>query len=168
MLIRYTMPIAGDNKVQTATHVLQFVYLGNTGFRFPIAHYPTREVDPSTLYIKFWEIVGWLEMAGFSVIYCCCDGGQANRSFIQMHFKGKDPVKEKYTTTNIHTGQPLVFFLDSSVSLLKCCKNIKKLSTLSGTLICGVCTIDYLRLYNNLYSSAFKKDIMKLVRSSAF
>jgi len=100
----------GETKVQTGTHVLQFVYLGNTGFRFPIVHYPTREVDPSTLYIKFWETVGWLEMAGFSVIYGCCDGGQANRSFIQMHFKGKDAVKEKYTTTNIHTGQPLVFF----------------------------------------------------------
>jgi len=87
------MPIAGVTKVQTATHVLQFVYLGNTGFRFPIVHYPTCEVDPSTLYIKFWETVGWLEMAGFSVIYGCCDGGQANRSFIQMHFKGKDAVK---------------------------------------------------------------------------
>jgi len=57
-------------------------------------------------------------MAGFGVIYCCCDGGQANRSFIQLHFKGKDAVKEKHnTTTNIHTGQPPVFFLDSSVSL---------------------------------------------------
>ena len=44
---------------------------------------------------------------------------------------------------NIHTGQPHVFFLDSSVSLMKCCKNIQKLSTLSGALICGVCTIDY-------------------------
>lgn len=120
------MPIAGETKVQTATHVLQFVYLGNTGFRFPFSHFPTREVDPSTLYIKFWETVGWLEMAGFSVIYGCCDGGQANRSFIQMHFKGKDAVREKYTTTNIHTGQPLVFFLDSSVSLTKCCSNINK------------------------------------------
>ena len=98
--------------------MLQFVYLGNTGFRFPVVHYPTREVDPSTLYIKFWEIVGWLEMAGFSVIYTCCDGGQANRSFIQLQFKGRDVVKEKYTTTNIHTGQPMVFFLDLSVSSL--------------------------------------------------
>ena len=119
MLIGSTMPIAGETKVQTATHVLQFVYLGNTGFRFPIVHYPTREVDPSTLYIKFWETVGWLEMAGFSVIYGCCDGGQANRSFIQMHFKGKDAVKEKYTTTNIHTGQPLVLKLFLTVGLLR-------------------------------------------------
>lgn len=43
-------------QVQTATQVLQVVYLGNTGFCFPVANYPTREVDPSTLYLKFWEM----------------------------------------------------------------------------------------------------------------
>jgi hypothetical protein len=31
----------------------------------------------------------------FPNVFPCCDGGQANRSFIQLHFKGKDAVREK-------------------------------------------------------------------------
>ena len=113
---------------------LQFVFLGNTGYCFPVAHYPTREVGPSTLYMKFWEIVGLLEMAGFSVNYGCCDGGQTNRSFMQLHFNGKDAVKEKYTTTNIHTGQPMVFFLDPSVSTIARINNTLTVQTNSKRL----------------------------------
>ena len=33
-----------------------------------------------------------------------------------MHFKGKDPVDEKFTTTNPYTRKPMVFLLDPSVS----------------------------------------------------
>ena len=84
----------GERKAELASHVLQFVFLGNTGFRFPFAHWPTKEVDPSTLYIIFWKAVFWLLKAGFKVRYCCCDGGEANRSFIKLHFKDKDPFKE--------------------------------------------------------------------------
>lgn len=38
-------------------------------------------------------------------------------SFIKMHFKGKDPVKEKLTTISPYTRKPVVFLLDPSVSL---------------------------------------------------
>ena len=41
--------------------------------------------------------------------YCCCDGGEANRSFIKMHFKGKGPVEERFTTTNTYKRKPVVF-----------------------------------------------------------
>lgn len=101
-----------------ATHVLQFVFLGNNGFRFPFAHFPTTEVDPSTLYTQFWKAVGWLRRFGFQSNFCCCDGGEANRSFIKMHFKGKDPVKERFTTINPYTRMPMVFLLDPSVSFI--------------------------------------------------
>lgn len=33
-----------------------------------------------------------------------------------MHFKRKDPVDEKFTTTNPYTRKPMVFLLDPSVS----------------------------------------------------
>ena len=100
-------------------HVLQFIYLGNNGFRFPFARYPTTEVDPSSLYTNFWKAVGWLRMIGFQVNYCCMDGGEANRSFIKMHSQGKDPEEEKFTTINPYTRKPIVFLLDPSVSKLQ-------------------------------------------------
>ncbi|XP_070570887.1 uncharacterized protein [Ptychodera flava] len=66
--------ISGEDTTVTATHVLQMVFLGNTGFRFPIAHWPTREVDPATLYTQFWNSVKWLRKGGFHVTFCCLDG----------------------------------------------------------------------------------------------
>ena len=93
------------------THILQFVFLGNNGFRFPIAHFPTKEAKPASLYTNFWKAVGWLRMFGFQTNYCCNDVGEAYRSFIKMHFKGKDPVKERFTTTNPYTKNQWCFFL---------------------------------------------------------
>lgn len=34
-----------------ATHVLQFIFLGFNGFRFPIAHFPTKQVSAIVNYI---------------------------------------------------------------------------------------------------------------------
>lgn len=59
--------------------MLQFIFLGNTGFRFPFAHCPTKEADAATLYDLFWNAVLWILKAGIVVTYCCCDGGEANR-----------------------------------------------------------------------------------------
>ena len=112
--------------INLATHALQFVFLGHNGFRFPVAHWPTLEIDPATLYIKFWTCVRWLLSGGFKVHFCCCDGGTANRSFIKLHFQGKDPVKEKFTTVNPYTREALVFIMDPFVSaceLLRCSGN---------------------------------------------
>lgn len=96
--------------------MLQFVFLGNTGFRFPFAHWPTKEVNAATLYDLFWDAVLWLLKAEILVTYCCCDGGEANRSFIKLHFKGNDPVKSSFTVINPYTKDYLTFFLDFPVS----------------------------------------------------
>ncbi|XP_070552284.1 uncharacterized protein [Ptychodera flava] len=104
--------MTGKDSATTATHVLQMVFLGNTGFRFPFAHWPTHEIDPATLYIHFWDAVKWLHKGGFHVSFSCTDGGQANRSFVLMHFKGKDPFLDNFTTTNIFTHEPMVFYMD--------------------------------------------------------
>lgn len=46
-----------------------------------------------------------------------CDGAQANRSFIQSHFNSaEDAIGQNFTTTNIYTGEPLIFMVDPSVS----------------------------------------------------
>jgi len=110
-----------QEKVQLASHVLQFVFLGRTGFRFPFVHWPTREVDLATLHIHFWKSVYWLLQGGFSVHYFCGVGGSANRSFIKLYFAGKDPFAEKFTTVNLYTREPLVFLMDPYVRFTELC-----------------------------------------------
>ena len=101
-----------------ATHVVQFVFLGHSGFKFPFAHFPSQTITPSALFVNFWKAVRFLRSGGFSLDYCCTDGGENNRQFIKMHFKGKDPIEERFTIINPYTRKPLVFYLDPSVSKL--------------------------------------------------
>lgn len=46
---------SGKTELQLATHVLQFVFLSDSGFRFPIAQFPSAECTPSDLYFNFWR-----------------------------------------------------------------------------------------------------------------
>ena len=59
----------------------------------------------------------WLLKGGINVRYSCFDGGEANRSFLKMHFYGKDPVDEMFTVTNPYTKEPLVFMMDIAVCI---------------------------------------------------
>ena len=94
------------------------MFIGSTGFKFPICYFPTIEVDPITLYHQFWSAVFDLGEFGFKVLLAICDGAQANRTFIQCHFNEEDAVAQDFATTNIYTGEPLVFMVDPSVSSL--------------------------------------------------
>lgn len=43
-----------------ATHVLQLVFLGSTGFRFPFAHFATDRASGHELYLLMWQCVNML------------------------------------------------------------------------------------------------------------
>ncbi|KXJ24465.1 hypothetical protein AC249_AIPGENE22554 [Exaiptasia diaphana] len=118
----------GKDEANVASHLLQFMFIGSTGFKFPVCYFPTIEVDPTTLYHHFWNAVFDVAEFGFKVFLAICDGAQANRTFVQCHFNGgEDAIKENFTTTNIYTGEPLVFMVDPSLrnNLLKSSSNGK-------------------------------------------
>ena len=54
------------NDLELATHVLQFVFLSDGGFRFPIAQWPSANCTPSDLYHLFWEGVLKISEIGFA------------------------------------------------------------------------------------------------------
>ena len=54
------------NDLELATHVLQFVFLSDGGFRFPIAQWPSAKCTPSDLYHLFWEGVLKMSEIGFA------------------------------------------------------------------------------------------------------
>ena len=43
----------GESSVQLATHLLQFIFLSDGGFRSPLAHFPTSQCPPSVTYLQF-------------------------------------------------------------------------------------------------------------------
>jgi hypothetical protein len=67
-----------------ATHVLQFLFLGTTGFRFPFTYFSTTGASASELYLVFWKAVNYLAMFGFSVTFLSMDGAQSNRDFMNI------------------------------------------------------------------------------------
>ena len=89
------------NDLQMAKYVLQFIFLGYDGFRFPVAYFPTTGVNAPELYMNLRNMISELSLYGFSIEYVCFDGGSSDRSFQLMHFKDKDEAMEKnYTTSN--------------------------------------------------------------------
>ena len=59
---------------QIATHVLQLVFLGDFGFRFPVAYFATNEAVASELNIIMWRAIQELKRHGFTVstkFYIC-------------------------------------------------------------------------------------------------
>ena len=139
----------GRSPVDLATHLLQFIFLSDCGFRFPLAHFPTKQCPPSTLYLQFWEGVMQMKRAGFtyvsylafwlhfsfpkislhsyqsfcSIYHAICDGGDPNRQFINIHFPDANPRELHFTAHNILTEDPMIFIMDCKVFLIVvyCC-----------------------------------------------
>ena len=109
----------GEDRVVIASHILQFMFIGSTGFKFPCSYFATAEVDPVSFYHTFWDVVFDLDQYGFQVIMCVCDGAECNRSFIKYHFERslRDIEKEQFTTANPYTGETMTFMVDPSVSI---------------------------------------------------
>ena len=57
----------GKSEAVVASHILQFMFIGSTGFKFPVCYFPTTEIDPFTLYHQFWHIIFDLGELGFKV-----------------------------------------------------------------------------------------------------
>lgn len=69
-----------------ATHVLAVMARSLTsGFCYPIAYFPTKNIDGYQLVPIIWEAVMILEMVGVQVRALVCDGASQNRKFFKLH-----------------------------------------------------------------------------------
>ena len=59
--------IPDKSQVTLATHVLQWIYVSHSGFRFPFAHFATSEAQASELFCILWRALDKLEEWGFKV-----------------------------------------------------------------------------------------------------
>ncbi|CAC5424371.1 unnamed protein product [Mytilus coruscus] len=63
----------GKKKVQLATHALQFVFHGLTGFRWPVAYFGSNIATAHQLCSTYWKCVDVLDEHGFTVDYMMAD-----------------------------------------------------------------------------------------------
>ena len=114
----------GKREKELGTHVLQFVFLGITGFRFPFAHFVTTNVQAYDIYSLFWKAVDYLYLFGFTAIYACTDGAQSNRSFIHINL-GKDS-STTVCSSPCNPNKSVIFMMDISHVIKKIRNNVLK------------------------------------------
>ena len=114
------------DEVRMAKYVLQFVYLGFDGFRFPIAYFPSDGANAPELYLNIWNMISALGQYGFSIKYACFDGGSSKRAFQLMHFANKEDAMEKnFTTLNpFSQNENITLIMDYSHNIKKIRNNI--------------------------------------------
>ena len=94
------MNFLNDHKreVTLAEYVLQFIFLGYDGFRFPFAYYPTKGANAPEMYFLLWDAILKLKQYGFIVDFLIMDGASNNRALQYMHFKSA--ISNKFTIIN--------------------------------------------------------------------
>ena len=118
----------GKNEVKLATHVLQFTFLGFTGFRFPLFHYPTMQASASDLYLLVWKIIQTLDIFGFNVQNINTDGAATNRDLAKILLGDFSSISLSMKIQNVFSSSPksLFFIMDYSHLMKKIRNNISK------------------------------------------
>jgi len=112
-----------------ATHVLQFVFLGFTGFRFPFAHFPSTTASATDMYLLMWKSVSMLSMFGFKIQYISTDGAQSNRDLFKLlvpAFNSASPQTCSFDNIYCKDNPKLFFIMDISHVIKKIRNNIIK------------------------------------------
>lgn len=103
----------GKYESKLANHVLQYMFHGLTGFRWPFANYPTTQAAPADIFLSTWKCVDSLYEWGFKPIYCCMDGSSNNRAFLKMHFPENDTLSTRMVASNFkNPSRKMIFIMD--------------------------------------------------------
>lgn len=113
-----------------ATHVLQLVFLGFTGYRFPFSHFPSNTASVHELYLIIWKAISMLSTFGFTIQYTSTDGAQSNRDLFHIllpEFNSSNPI-----TCSFHNvfspklNEKIIFIMDISHTIKKIRNNVSK------------------------------------------
>ena len=117
----------GQQKQTVGSHVLQLLFQGLTGFRFPIAHFVSSQVNACDFYAVVWEAIDKLQHFDFDCKYVFMDGASSNRSFIHLHFPNNDAKSQSFTTYSpVNQFNQVVLLMDPSHCFKKIRNNIIK------------------------------------------
>lgn len=111
-----------DASMKLATQVVQFIFQGHSGFRFPLCHFPVQCVKGAELYAIVNSIISTLYDFDFNVGFIMQDGGQENRTYTSI----MTDVARRYVGHNPVTNTPISICQDYSHNCKKMRNNILK------------------------------------------
>ncbi|XP_062587022.1 uncharacterized protein LOC134248629 [Saccostrea cucullata] len=123
---------SSKKQLPLATHALQLLFLGFTGFRFPFAHFPSTTASGHELYLLLWESVNMLSSFGFKIQYISTDGAQSNRDLFKLllpEFSTMNPVTCSFKNIYCLDNPQIFFIMDISHVIKKIRNNILKSGT---------------------------------------
>ena len=123
-------------KTELATHSLQYIFHGFTGFRWPVAYYGSNPASTHQLYNTFWDCVDALDELGFRVDYLMFDGASTNRSLMNM-LLNKTPRANKFTAKNIFCNDQKLYVIQDVKHVLKKIRNNFEASKLNNRSAAG-------------------------------
>ena len=117
--------INNQPQVKMATHCLQYVFHGFTGFRWPVAYYGSETACAYQIYNTSWEVVSKLHQYGFIVDYVKIDGATTNRLFMNTLSSSGKLRKENFVVSDIfQRGHKICLIQDIKHALKKIRKSI--------------------------------------------
>ena len=123
----------GEKKKELATHVLQLLFLGFGGFRFPIAHFPCTQATATDLHVILWSAVEMLSAYGFHVLYVNMDGAITIRQMLHIQFPISSPSHQSFLAANPIPNQNKIAFIMDYSHVIKKIRNSLLNSTANGT-----------------------------------
>ena len=113
----------GKKECKLATHVLQVIFQGFTGFRWPVAFFASSTAKAHELFINFWEAVDKVHDYGFEVDFVILDGASTNRAFMKMHLQGKLGPECSFTTHDLFNPVKKVVIIQDIMHTIKKIRN---------------------------------------------
>lgn len=109
------------------THILQFVFLGSTGFRFPFHRSVTDTASGHGLYLSIWQSGNMLINVGFKIRHITTDGAQTNKDLLKVllqEFKSINPKSCSFR--NLYNPDKEFFFMNFSHIVKKIVKTVSQ------------------------------------------
>lgn len=118
---------SNKNERILTTHILQFVFLGSTGFRFPFHRSVTNIAPGHELYLSIWQSGNMLINVGFKIRYITTDGAQTNKDLLKLLLpEFKSIYSKSCSFRNLYNPDEEVVFIMNFSHIVK-----KKVKTVS-------------------------------------
>ena len=105
-----------------ATHAMQFIFHGFTGFRWPVVFFATCTASATHIWYNVCQAIGKLDDFDFTIDYCLFDGASTNRSMIKMCFPA-DPREDSFIVRMPENYFKPVIFMQDIKHVLKKIRN---------------------------------------------
>ncbi|KAK3086240.1 hypothetical protein FSP39_015651 [Pinctada imbricata] len=113
--------VSGKRQIKLATTIVQIMFHGKTGFRWPVVFHSSTTANSHQLYNIIWESISALGEKDFKIDYIMFDGAAANRSL--THLMCDNPKMSEYTIIDVFDNNHTINIIQDIKHVLKKIRN---------------------------------------------